>query len=313
MHREAGMNLLVIGGSYFYGRVFLMVASKHHEITVVNRGTYSLEQFGVIHRVGERHDPQVWAGCRGQYDAVIDFCAYQPGDIACVLENLGGSTGQYILISTVDVYRRGIGGSKGEDTAFENRRFPGEAGEYIAGKVALEQELARECARKGTGGTVLRPGILYGPYNYAPRESEFIRIALQYHVIPRYTDADGRFQFVYVKDAAHAILACLADGKTYGRAYNLVQDEILDYEGFFQALAEAAGPGADRLPMTLEQAARGGYPIPFPATGAETELVSNTRSKTELGMTYTPFQEGMGKTWKAFSHVYREDHGEVKN
>lgn len=32
------MKLLVIGGSYFYGRVFVMEAAKEHEITVWNQG-----------------------------------------------------------------------------------------------------------------------------------------------------------------------------------------------------------------------------------------------------------------------------------
>jgi len=33
------MNLLVIGGSYFYGRVFVMEAAGDHQITLLNRGT----------------------------------------------------------------------------------------------------------------------------------------------------------------------------------------------------------------------------------------------------------------------------------
>ena len=41
------MNLLVIGGSYFYGRVFVMEAVKEHTVTVLNRGTYSMKEFGV--------------------------------------------------------------------------------------------------------------------------------------------------------------------------------------------------------------------------------------------------------------------------
>ncbi len=299
------MKILVIGGSYFYGRVFLMVAAKEHEITVVNRGTYELDRFGIIHRKGERHDPQVWAGCTDAYDAVVDFCAYSPGDVACVLEHLAGSVTQYVLVSTVDVYRRGSGDCKREDTPLETRVFSGEAGMYIAGKVALEQEVAAQCRERGIAYTILRPAILYGPYNYAPRESEFIRIVLQHHVIPRYTDATGRFQFVYVKDAACAILKCLGNGKTYGQAYNLAQDEILDYEGFFQVLDQVADLETHRRPMTLEQAAAAGFPIPFPATAQETELVSGTRSKTELGIEYISFQEGMRKTWRAFYNVYQ--------
>lgn len=41
------MKILVIGGSYFYGRVFVMQAVKEHDITVLNRGTYSMENLGV--------------------------------------------------------------------------------------------------------------------------------------------------------------------------------------------------------------------------------------------------------------------------
>lgn len=48
------MKLLVIGGSYFLGRVFLIQAAKLHNITVVNRGTYSVEAFGVQQIKGDR-------------------------------------------------------------------------------------------------------------------------------------------------------------------------------------------------------------------------------------------------------------------
>lgn len=96
------MKLLVIGGSYFYGRVFVMEAAKEHDITVWNRGTYSMKEFGVREVRADRHEqPPV---CGEDYDAVVDFCAYKAGDVRTTLEHLTGKTGQYILISTVDVY-----------------------------------------------------------------------------------------------------------------------------------------------------------------------------------------------------------------
>lgn len=350
------MKILVIGGSYFYGRVFVMLAAKKHAVTVVNRGTYSMEEFGVSQIKGDRHNASLWRQCREDYDAVVDFCAYEPDDIGMVLENLSGSIGQYILISTVDVYRRQGGDVanaanavnavpvdavsrrpdilKDEDTPYETRQFPGEAGAYIAGKVALEQELREKCAERGIAYTILRPAILYGPYNYAPRESLFIQMAVKDSVLPCFTDAAGRFQFVYVKDAAEAILKCLGNERACGRAYNLCGDEILDYDLFFRELAycaeeaetadsekEAGRREADnglRKPdeglrgrsglrefeMTLDEARIQGIPTPFPATAEETELVSNIRSKEELEMKYISLREGMAKTYNAFRHVY---------
>ena len=149
------MKILVIGGSYFFGRVFVMLAAKEHEVTVVNRGTYSVAELGAGQIKGDRRDAALWRSVADDYDCVVDFCAYEKGDIARVLENMPGSIGQYVFISTVDVYERGKGGLIEEDAPFETRILPGEAGGYIAGKVALEQEIREACGRLGTAYTVL--------------------------------------------------------------------------------------------------------------------------------------------------------------
>ena len=299
------MKILVIGGSYFYGRVFLMLAAKEHDITAVNRGTYSLTEFGVRELHGDRHDAELWQRCGGQYDVLVDFCAYKQGDIETVLKNLAGGVKQYIYISTVDVYRRGTGTVKDEETPLEDRSFGGEAGEYIAGKAALERELVRECGLRGIAYTALRPAILYGPYNYAPRESAYVQLMVRQHVLPVLTDADGRFQFVYVKDAAEAVIRCLLNEKAYNQGYNLCQDEIVDYAMFFDVLKSTADVEYEEINISVRQAAEQGLPVPFPATAGETELYSNEKGKEELRLVYTPFSEGMRRTYQAFKNVYQ--------
>lgn len=308
---DVSMNILVIGGSYFYGRVFVMEAVREHSdyhITVLNRGTYSMEEFGVRQVTGDRHDPATFTACKEDYDAVVDFCAYEAGNVKSVIENLPGKPGQYILISTVDVYERGSGIVKSEDHALEHREFSGEAGAYIAGKVALEEEVRNICTDRQIPYTILRPAILYGPYNYAPRESAYIQMMLMNHVLPHFTNADGRFQFVYVKDAAQAILRALGNKRAYGQAYNLCQDEIVTYESFFEALKKAAEPevteNLKEIQMSLDEAASGQVPLPYPATAEETELCSNEKSKRELGVEYMDFAEGMGRTYRAFRNVF---------
>ena len=303
--------ILVIGGSYFYGRVFVMEAVREqnrYHITVLNRGTYSMENFGVSQVTGDRHDALVLAACDRDYDAVVDFCAYEAGDVAEVIEGIAGKIGQYILISTVDVYERGSGIVKSEDHAPEQRTFAGEAGAYIAGKVCLEEELRKVCRDREIPYTIFRPAILYGPYNYAPRESAYIQMMLLNHALPHFTDADGRFQFVYVKDAAHAVLRAIGNEKAYAQAYNLCQDEIVTYARFFQVLKAVADSeiteDLQEIPITVEDASIQQVPVPFPATLAETELCSNEKSKRELGMEYTDFHEGMRRTYQAFKHVF---------
>ncbi len=61
-----------------------------------------------------------------------------------------------------------------------------------------------------------------------------------------------------------------------------------------------------QVPLTAAAAAAQGVPMPFPAVKAETELCDNTKSKTQLGLVYTDFEEGMHRTYNAFKHVYAD-------
>ena len=297
------MKLLVIGGSYFFGRVFVM-ESAEHEITVVNRGTYSMEEYGARQITGDRHQAALWESITEDYDVLIDFCAYEKGDISFTLEHLRGKIRQYILISTVDVYERGNHIYRTEDAGLEQRIFPGDAGNYIAGKVALEAEVRRECDKRGIAWTILRPAILYGPYNYAPRESYFVQLMVQNHVLPVITDATGAFQFLYVKDAAHAVKKCLLHNEAYRQAYNLCGDETIDYDRLAKELEKNADIDIRILPMTQKQAQEQGVMLPFPVQEEESLLCSNEKSKQQLGMVYTTFPAGMKKTYQAFATVF---------
>lgn len=330
------MKLLVLGGSYFLGRVFTMSAVKEHELTLFNRGTYSMEEYGVRQIKGDRQkeeDLQKIKESGLSFDAVVDFCGYVPGDIRRIFEKLPCQIRQYIFISTVDVYRRGLKGFKNEETEYETRSILGEAGAYIGGKIALERELEEVCGEKGAAYTILRPGILYGPYNYAPRESIYIQLAVQNGILPEITDASGQFQFTYIKDGAEAVKRCLLEEKAYGQAYNICGNEVVDYGIFLNALEECAkkqtgqkekepddgskhtapfNPASSdrlssplkRLKMTVKQAEEQGIPLPFPVYQEETELYSNEKSKKELGIFYTPLLQGMEKTYEAFKGVF---------
>jgi nucleoside-diphosphate-sugar epimerase len=301
------MKILVIGGSYFLGRVFVMVASQDHEITVLNRGTYSMESLGVKQIKADRSDTNTWEKITEDYDAIVDFCAYNKGDISTVLSNLKGRISHYIFISTVDVYEHGSFNLKDEAYKYETRQIQGETGDYIKGKIALEDELKSECQSKNIAYTILRPSIIYGPYNYAPRESVYIQLIVQNNILPHITDTEGKFQLVYVKDVAEAILKCLTIDKSHNQTYNISSDEILDYNDFYNALKKASDNDnieVTELPMTIEAAESQNLPLPFPLTEMETQLTDNTKGKSDLDITYTPIDEGMKKTYNAFKNVF---------
>lgn len=298
------MKILVIGGSYFLGRVFTIVASKEHELTLVNRGKYSMAQFGVKEFIADRYDFNTIRNLpKENYDVVVDFCAYNQSDIETFVNSYSGKIKKYVLISTCDVYKRNVEGKKQEDTPLETRRFEGQVGDYIAGKIALEKELVGICKEKEMQYGIIRPSIIYGPYNYAPRESEYIRRIIKNIKIPMPFDSNSKFQMVYVKDVANAILQ--ASKKDGSFVYNVAPDEI-DYETFFEALIKIVGKENVMFRyLTVNKLLQENEFAPFPLTYEETEIYDGSKITKECDFAYTPFEEGMLKTYNAFKNVYQ--------
>lgn len=296
------MKVLVIGGSYFLGRVFTMFAHEKFELTLVNRGNYSMKQMGIQEYHFDRHDQDAWASFpKEDYDAVVDFCAYQQGDIKTVVEHFQGKIKQYILISTVDVYKRQTGLYKDETHALETRHFGGEIGEYINQKILLEKELQEYQIPY----TILRPGNIYGPFNYAPRESELIKRIAQGLPLFDIIDAQAKFQLVYVKDVANAIMLCI-EKKVYNKTYNIISDELLCYDDINNVF-KACHPFVEIEEHTIQESMQLQYPLIYPIMKEEEELYSGQRICQELNFTYTPFKEGMMKTYQAFIPIYQQE------
>lgn len=297
------MKLLVIGGSYFLGRVFVMLAFKEHEITVVNRGNIPLAGMPVKELRADRHDASFFRTLTEDFDAIVDFCAYAPLDVSVVLENLGGTVKQYLLVSTVDVYAHGNEApdyQRREDYPTETVRYAGEIGDYIAGKAAAEQELFKLCEKKGIYPVILRPSVIYGPMNYAPREQVFMECIRKNHTLPKLVDANGCFQMVYVKDAAEAIMACLGNEKAYGECFNIAGDELITYDMFTDTLVSAMEVDIKYVPLTLQEAEKQGFLISFPIKKEENHLCDNRKSKEILEMRYTTLLEGLRRTIAAY-------------
>ncbi len=300
------MKILIIGGTYFLGRVFTIVAAReNHELFLINRGTYTMNMPSVTEYHLDRHDTDSLKKLPYQeYDAVVDFCAYLPMDVDSLLKNIPGKVKQYIYISTCDVYKRNIDGLKDESTEFLDIRYPGETGEYMYNKMLLEKETRKTCESLGIAYTSIRPGIIYGPFNYAPRESMFIQWIVKGQPLPYPVDADGRFQFAYVKDVARAILISIGNQKSYNQAFNVCGNEEIGYSRFFEILKKVSDRPFLLQEVTVEQVMQQNIPLPFPLTKMETELYDGNKLAKEMDFTYTDFEEGMEKTYQAFKNVY---------
>ena len=93
--------------------------------------------------------------------------------------------------------------------------------------------------------------------------------------------------------------------KAGGKIYNLAAPEVLDYGSYTETLAAVSDIPFATRPVTVEEVLRENIPVPFPLTAEESELYRGDRIVRELGLAYTPFREGMEKTYKAFKSVYQ--------
>jgi len=293
------MKILVIGGSYFFGRWFVELARKEHSVTVLNRGNVPVNAEGVLEWKADRHDSLALSKLpKENFDVIVDFCAYVPGDIQIIVDIFGRESTKYIFISTVDVYKKGTKNILSENSPLEDRELPGEVGAYINGKIALEKELIEACNKAKMTPVSVRPVILYGPANYAPREKMYFDWIKQAGQVIAPADATGKFQFIYVKDAALALLKIAElDKENVKHSYNLCTKEISTYESFHKALKEASDREYTEILLPVSEIIEKGIPLPFPLINEESEIYSSENFET-LNIKTTSLSEGLKITGK---------------
>lgn len=291
------MKILVIGGSYFLGRHFVNLALEEGmDITVFNRGTRPYNSGRIKELTGDRAVEDDLKKINGNYDAIVDFCGYRKGDILSVKKTLDGCFGRYVFVSTVDVYKRGTGRLLNEDAELETRDFGGEAGAYILGKASLEEEII-QC----DDYCIIRPAVIYGPGNYAPRENIYFKWISAAHQVLEPEPSDGFFQMVYVKDVARALLnACKNEGYSK-RAFNLSPPELITYRRFTEILKLSTEIDFEVIKITPEESFSAQVPFPFAMTAPESEKYDSS-SIIETGFEFTDITDGMKESWRQYVH-----------
>jgi nucleoside-diphosphate-sugar epimerase len=115
-------------------------------------------------------------------------------------------------------------------------------------------------------------------------------------------------QHVYGEDVVQAILRLLESENGKGEAYNIGQDESVSLEEFLQMLA-----GFMQAPLRIVRAPRntlaqaGLLPDCSPFSGRWMSALDNYRSKSELGMRYTPFAVYLERLARFFGRTPHRD------
>lgn len=306
-------NILIIGGSYFVGRVFVeeLAGAGGYAIYVLNRGNAPLAMPGIHEIVCDRRDYEALEESVPSlmWDAVVDFCAYTPGDIEIMFSILPEtSVNHYIYISTASVYQQVKEFPVTEDMPKLSgpQKYPGPLADYAYHKWLLELELESRCRGRHVHYTSFRPAFIYGKYNYAPRESYFFDLMERDEPLIVPEPDLALFSFVSVWDVARVIIASLGNEKVWGRAFNLAAEELVSYGRLIEVFEIVSEKKLLTRSMPVRRIDEERIPLPFPID--KHLIYSGEAIRETLGFNYTPFVEGMRMTYEHCRRSHNPGH-----
>lgn len=169
-------------------------------------------------------------------------------------------------------------------------------------KVRVAAELAIETS--GLKYTILRPTMIYG----SPRDRNMWRLIrfMRYSpIVPVFGDGKYLQQPVHVDDVARAIVSCLANEKTIGKAYNIAGRHPLTYNEVIDTIARLMNKRVWKLhtpskPAVSLLALLERMRIPFPIKAEqvlrlnENKDFSYAEAQRDFGFSPLSFEEGIG-------------------
>jgi nucleoside-diphosphate-sugar epimerase len=319
------MRALIIGGTRNLGPSIVQAfLERGMDISIFNRGQTPDDLPGHISRFrGDRGDPVQLKSAVGSHKlhAVIDTTLYTGSEAQAVVEVFSGRVQRYIFLSTGQVYLLRLGVKrpfKESDYAGpvmaeppRDHRIDYQNWLYGHDKRQAEDVFAAAWANSRFPFTSLRLPMVHSERDHYHRILGYVRRLQDGGPILLPEGSGLPVQHVYGEDVVQAILRLLETDKGKGEAYNIGQDESVSLDQFLQMLAGSIHEPLKILRVPREKLERAGLlPDCSPFSGRWMSALDNARSKSELGMEYTPLPIYVEKLAESFSRRPRRDFAE---
>jgi nucleoside-diphosphate-sugar epimerase len=248
------MDVLFLGGTGNISTACVDEAlARGHRVSILTRGRRAVPS-GVTAIEGDRYAlADLERAAAGRWDAVVDFLAYRPEDVALAAAALRGRTGQYVLISTAAVYDKPAARLPiTEDAPVGNPHW-----EYGRLKIAAEREALRAEAEGGLPVTIVRPSYTYGP-TWIPSGfggQDYTVVDRMRRGLPVVCHGDGTALWVmtHASDFARGFVGLLGHPGALGQAFHVTSDEVLTWDAIYAEIGRAAGvvPRIVHVPSAL--------------------------------------------------------------
>lgn len=311
------MKALVLGGTRYVGKIVVeQLLERGVDVTVVSRGNNRPKWIShVAHVEGDRRDVAVLRRLQGAHDVVIDFVGYRLEDVQLTIEVLRGNIGQYIFMSSTSVYdptdldvplTAPI-----EESALDLLSIPFSRSDnptYAQGKRDCEKWLLSE---SDFPCTIFRPPKIFGPDEPSARIWWWIQRAADggpFLVPKKYIN---RFQFVFSKDVADAVILSCGNDSAFERVFNVAGLERFDVSEWLAWLGKTVGENPQLVWKDSAEIESniGEYSIPL--YSYEPYTFDTSAIQTTLGWSPTPVSEWLRETANWYFEAYRgkDSHG----
>ena len=222
------MRLLVIGGTVFVGKHFVVSAVEAgHSVTVFHRGAHALDAPAAVEELLGDRDSSMDILAGRSWDAVIDTCGYLPRVVRRSATRLCDAVGQYLFVSTRSVYED-LTGHRNESSprakvppaiVAEMDVWRPTADEYLpkldwyGGLKALCEDVVTEVYAERA--LVVRPGLIVGPDDPTDRFTYWPHRIDRGGQVLAPGRPDRELSFVDVRDLVSFMLR-LVEGKARG-------------------------------------------------------------------------------------------------
>jgi nucleoside-diphosphate-sugar epimerase len=252
------LSVLFIGGTGTISSACAEVAvAQGIDLTVLNRGQSTLRGIAdSVHSLTAdiRDKAAVRTALAGrEFDAVVDFIAYNPGHVDTDIELFSGRTGQYVFISSASAYAKPVAMLPiRESTPLRN---PYSA--YSRAKIACEERLSAEYREHGFPVTVVRPSHTYDR-TAIPLLGGWTAIDRMRRGEPVIVHGDGTSLWVLTHhaDFASGFTGLLGRPQAIGDTFHITGDEAQPWDQIYRTLGRAAGAEPELVHVSSEQIAR---------------------------------------------------------
>lgn len=238
--------VLFIGGSGIISSAASRAAvSSGLELVVLNRGETIARPLPPEARVirADIRDPDSVRIALGdlEFDAVVDWVAFHPDNVAADLDLFRGRTGQYVFISSASAYQTPPARLPiTESTPLRNPFW-----EYSRNKIACEDLLVRAFRDEGFPATIVRPSHTYDR-TLVPLEGGWTLIERMRRgrEIVIHGDGTSLWTLTHHEDFARGFVPLLANARAIGETVHITSDDVLTWDQIAHTMAAAAGTEA---------------------------------------------------------------------